>query len=484
MKHNIPSIHFTGKKQTLALASWLIALGTMAQTDPVIMTVAGKDVTRSEFEYSFNKNNSEGVIDRKSIDDYVPLFVNFKMKVAAAEEAGYDTLTSMQNDLRSYREQMLMPTLSDPDFIENEARATYNNTAARFAGQDILTASHILVLMRQDATDQQQADAKTRIDSIYQALQAGADFAELAQRCSDDKASAVKGGSLGQFGKGMMIPDFETAAYALQPGQVSEPVKTTVGWHIIKLEERHPFEPYEYHRESIIRFLEQRGIREAAANHLVDSLARQTGVSRDEMVTRLFNQMIAADDEARFLAQEYYDGSLMYEISKKEIWDPAAADEAGQAAFYAKNKKQYTWAEPRFKGVVIYAKDQAVADAAKKILKKEKDSSRWTDLLNQAFNTDSVKQVVVNAGLYKKGDNRVVDHQVFGTDATVTELKAFPVVTTYGKLLKKPEGFDDVRGEVATNYQQAKEQEWVEKLRKKYTYTVNTDVLKTVNQHQ
>lgn len=114
--------------------------------------------------------------------------------------------------------------------------------------------------MRQDATAEQQTAAKVRIDSIYGVLKAVPKeqlterFAELAKEKSDDKGSAQQGGALGQFGKGMMIPDFEQAAYALKAGEMSAPVKSTVGWHIILMKERHPFESYEYHHDNIIKF--------------------------------------------------------------------------------------------------------------------------------------------------------------------------------------------------------------------------------------
>ena len=254
----------------LNVSLFALTSAAMAQSDPVVMTIDGKDVKLSEFAYSFKKNNSEGVIDRKTVEEYVPLFVNFKLKVAAAEDAGYDTLASMRSDLASYKEEMLLPTLRYEPFIEQQARITYDNTAKRFGDADVMVASHILVLMSPNATAAEQTAAKARIDSIYQALQGGADFAELARKCSDDKASAVRGGSLGQFGKGMMIPDFENAVFAMQKGDVSAPVKTTVGWHIIRLEDRHPFGTYEYHHDNIIKFLEENGIREASAKYMID----------------------------------------------------------------------------------------------------------------------------------------------------------------------------------------------------------------------
>ena len=76
-----------------------VSLDVMAQAnDPVIMTVAGKPVLRSEFEYSYNKNNSEGAIAKKSVDEYVELFVNYKMKVQAALDAKMDTAKSFKQE--------------------------------------------------------------------------------------------------------------------------------------------------------------------------------------------------------------------------------------------------------------------------------------------------------------------------------------------------------------------------------------------------
>lgn len=461
----------------------VLTLTGYAQDDPVLMTINGKQVTRSEFEYSYNKNNTEGVIDKKSVEEYVPLFIDFKLKVAAAEDAKYDTLTSVIKDLRSYKEQMVLPTIVDKDFIEREAKATYDNTAARFAGQDILTASHILVLMRQDATDAQQRAAKQRIDSIYKAIQNGADFATLAKQCSDDKASAVKGGRLGQFGKGMMIPDFENAVYAMKVGEISKPVKTTVGWHIIKLEDRHPFESYEFHHDNIIQFLESRGINEASANHYIDSIAEVQNVKRDVVVEKLFENLISKDKDAKYLAQEYYDGTLMYEIWKDQIVDNVSKDEAGIAAYYNKNKKNYKWDSPRFKGIIIHAKDQTTVDAGKRLLKKIKDDSLWGKTLVDAFNNDSVKNVRIEHGIFKQGDNVNIDIFVFGASKEIKPLKDYPITDVYGRLLKKPESYKDVKGQVTSDYQSAKEKEWVDSLRKKYSYSVNQEVLKTVNNH-
>jgi len=481
------------KKIFLWLAAGLVSGSAMAQIgsdgvatgidDPVLMVINGHEITRGEFEYSYNKNNAEGVLDKKSVKDYVPLFVNFKLKVEAAKEAGIDTVGDLRREINGYREQMVLSNLVDSDYIERKAEETYLQTAARFAGQDMLKASHILVLMRQDADAATQARAKARIDSIYAVLQGGADFAEVARRCSDDKGSAVRGGQLGQFGKGMMIPDFEAAAYSLQAGEMSAPVKSTVGWHIIKVEERHPFEPYEYHREAIMKFLEKRGIREASAQVLIDSMARTQHLSREVVVENYLKDMMEKDAEQRYLAQEYYDGTLMYEISKTHVWDPAAKDKEGMKRYFELNRAKYDWDSPRFRGIVIHAKTRAALKRAKQLTKGQSQQN-WVSAIMKGLNTDSVKLVRVEQGIYVKGQNKAVDELVF-KDKTVkfTPTKAYPYVAKMGKKLKKPETYEDVVGQVTTDYQKQKEQEWVDGLRKQYSVYVDENVLATVNAH-
>ena len=91
--------------------------------------------------------------------------------------------------------------------------------------------------MKQDDNAEQQDKAKQTIDSIYNCLVQGEDFAELATKCSQDPGTAKQGGKLPKFGKGMTLPEFEQMAYSLKDGELSKPFKTSAGWHIIKLNE-------------------------------------------------------------------------------------------------------------------------------------------------------------------------------------------------------------------------------------------------------
>ena len=457
----------------------------MAQTDPVIMTVNGQPVLRSEFEYSYNKNNSEGVIDKKTVDEYVDLFINYKLKVIAALDEKYDTLKSFKKEFAQYRDQQLRPMLVTDADVEAEAHRIYDETVKRIGPDGLVQVSHILLRLNQQAPDSEVAAAKVRIDSIYKALKAGADFAELAKKVSEDPGSARQGGLLPFVQRGQFVKEFEDVAFSLQPGQMSDIVQTAYGFHIIKVMEKKMLEPFEFHHDNIIRFIEQRNLRDRIAEQKVDELVKATNCTKtkEQIMDEKADELSAKDMELKYLIQEYHDGLLLYEISNKLVWDKAAKDDAGLANFFKKNKKRYEWDEPRFKGMAFHVKNEADVQAVKDCVKKL-PFDKWAEKLRSTFNNDSVLRIRVEKGIFKKGDNALVDSVIFKKDTTVTKVKDYPIDGVYGKVLKKrPEDYTDVRGLVVADYQEALEKEWVAELRKKYLFTVNKEVLETVNKH-
>ena len=469
----------------MLLAACALSAVAMAQTDPVIMTVNGQPVLRSEFEYSYNKNNSEGVIDKKTVDEYVDLFINYKLKVIAALDEKYDTLKSFKKEFAQYRDQQLRPMLVTDADVEAEAHRIYDETVKRIGPDGLVQVSHILLRLNQQAPDSEVAAAKVRIDSIYKALKAGADFAELAKKVSEDPGSARQGGLLPFVQRGQFVKEFEDVAFSLQPGQMSDVVQTAYGFHIIKVMEKKMLEPFEFHHDNIIRFIEQRNLRDRIAEQKVDELVKASNgtKTKEQIMDEKADELSAKDMELKYLIQEYHDGLLLYEISNKLVWDKAAKDDAGLANFFKKNKKRYEWDEPRFKGMAFHVKDEADVQAVKDCVKKL-PFDKWAEKLRSTFNNDSVLRIRVEKGIFKKGDNALVDSVIFKKDTTVTKVKDYPIDGVYGKVLKKrPEDYTDVRGLVVADYQEALEKEWVAELRKKYLFTVNKEVLETVNKH-
>lgn len=472
------------RKVYLSAALCLAALAVKAQSDPVVMTVNGVDVTRSEFEYSFNKNNGDGVIDKKDVEEYADLYSVYKMKVAAALDAKLDTLTSFKQEYAVYRDQQVLPTMTSDAEVLSEARKAYDRAKEQIGPKGLIRPAHIFFRLSTKATPEEQNTVSQRADSVYNALQAGADFAELCKKVSQDRRSAANGGELSWFGPGQVYPEFEEAAYALQPGEMSRPVLTPDGYHIILMKERKQLEPFEELKDQIVRSFEQQGIREAIARQKVQDVVAGGQMTEEQYMTRRADSLGAVDSDMKYLIQEYHDGLLVYEISNRQVWEKASKDEAGLDAWFRAHKKDYAWSEPRFKGITYHVKDQADVKAVKRCV-KGLPFGQWADALRKTFNPDSIIRIRVEQGIFKAGDSRLVDHQIFKTalDQPVEVNKDYPIDAVYGKKLKKPEDYTDVRNQVVEDYQQALEQQWVAELRQRYAVKMYEDALKTVNQH-
>ena len=476
------------KKQLLSAAFLLNGMLAFAQTanDPIIMTVAGTPVPRSEFEYSYNKNNTDGVIDKKTVEEYVDLFVNYKLKVQAALDARIDTTQEFRSEFAQYRDQQLVPSFVTDEDMLAEAHKVYDETKKDIGPDGLIQPAHILLKLSQKATDAQQKEAKQRIDSIYQALKNGANFEELVKKYSQDPGSARRGGVVGWVAKNQTVKEFEDAAFALQPGDMSQPVQTPYGWHIILMKERKDFEPFDYHKENILKYLEQRGIRNSISDRKIAEIVKNSNgaLTKERVMEQRADSLSAVDLSMRYLIKEYHDGLLLYEISNANVWDKAAKDEQALERYFKKNKAKYKWNEPRFKGMAYHVKVQSDVKAVANCVKKLKFED-WNEALRKTFNNDSIIRIRVEKGLFKKGDNALIDREVFKKqDAKVDSVKGYPIDATFGKVIKSPQDYTDVRGLVTADLQDELEKLWVADLRRKYAVTVNEEVLKTVNKHE
>ena len=340
------------KKIFVSFALAAIALTAAAQEDPIVMRINGTPVTRSEFEYNYNKNNSEGVIDKKNIEEYAELFVNYKLKVLAALDDHLDTLSSYQKEFRTYRDQQIRPLLVPEGAKESECRAYYDDMIARLQGKQLLQPAHILILLKQDATEEERAAAKVTIDSVYQALKDGADFAELAKQVSQDPGSAARGGTLPWVGPNQLVKEFEDVAYSLEVNEISEPFLMPYGYDIVKLMGKKDLEPYEELHDMIMKYLEGQGLETHLSQQVLDSIAGQNEKTVEQILDEKTEEFCAKDNELKYLVQEYHDGLLLFEECNTRIWEPAAKDTVSLAAYFKQNKKQYAWDEPHYSGMV------------------------------------------------------------------------------------------------------------------------------------
>jgi peptidyl-prolyl cis-trans isomerase SurA len=622
-----------------------------AAKDPVIMTVNGVDVPKSEFEYLYHKN-SQQQLSPQPIDEYVEMFVNYRLKVADARNAGIDTTAAFRQEMAQYRHDLAAPYMADSAYLETLVEEAYDRSrrevqtshimyfksrnpeadAANIATLDSLRGvvvsggdfaelaarysqdrssrgrggsmgyisqgkfpysfekaafalqpgevsevvespvgyhliksgnqrpargqvrvSHILVL-DQEGTPEQAAERKARIDSIYNVVKANpSKFEEMAMRYSDDKNSARQGGLLQWFGSGVMVEEFDSVAFALPVGQISEPVRTAYGWHILnKIDRKDPptlqemkpgelarignpqderFELVKKHQTEQLAAKHKASLnqatlgtlREYVATNGIDSLfyvnfstpdrssmelmkVGRTPVALGGLIEMMHGTRVAApgaskalesavgafenktlveaeeewleanNADYRNLLHEYTNGSLLYEASVKNVWDKASKDAEGLQDYFDANRKDYSWTEPRAKGVLVQAKNDSIAqDIVRRYAELPADEAVAT--LKKEYKGEAT----IDRILVAQGQNPMVDNLMFGAGEVNSPNANYSVCFMIdGRIIDAPEDVNDVRGQVTSDYQEALETEWISNLRAKYPVVINQKVLKKV----
>jgi peptidyl-prolyl cis-trans isomerase SurA len=215
----------------ISIAILFSVVTSIFANDPVLMKINGKPVLKSEFEYIYNKNNSNNSLDKKTLDEYVDLFVNFKLKVEEAKSQGIDTTKSFINELSGYRSQLTKPYLTDSKVDESVLQEAYNRM------KEDVEVSHILIRLQQNASPADTLSAWKKISAIAKRVEKE-DFAKVAKEVSEDESAKDNSGSIGWISAFRTVYPFETMAYNTKPGTISKPVRTAFGYHIVKVHNR------------------------------------------------------------------------------------------------------------------------------------------------------------------------------------------------------------------------------------------------------
>ena len=424
------------RNSLLLLVLLFTTLTAQAQSDPVVMMVNEIPVPRSEFVYSYYKNNGIGQADRKTVEEYAELYANYKLKLAAALDARLDTTAAFRQELASYSSRQGGGSVVVNTDLLTEARRLYDRMKKSIGPQGLIRPAEIFLRLSTQASSREQNRIAQRADSIWRALQAGADFSTLARNISEDQRTASQGGDMGWMLPQQSFVEFEQAAYALQPGELSHPILLPDGYHVILMKERKQLEPFEVLKDDLIRSLQQQNVRKTIAGQQVGEVTVQK-----------------TDANQKYLSQEYHDGLLVYEITNREVWQRAKMDEVGLRAWFDAHEKSYVSSGPHYRGVAYYTKTKADMKAVKKYLKRL-PFEQWSEALRATFNSDGEERVKIAVDVFKPGDNATIDRLVFKRRDVIAKADAaYPFEAVYGKKLKKyPEGYNDVRAQVVADY--------------------------------
>lgn len=217
-----------------AILTTTIGLG---QTDSdILVQIDDQAITKEEFVWLYEKNNSYLLNDseKKTPSEYLDLFINFKLKVMEAQRLGYDTIPGFVSELKTYRDELAKPYLTAIQYTDQMVETAYERMKTE------IDASHILILLDQSAMPNDTLQAWNEVMEIRNQLLQGADFGELAVKYSEDPSSKQNKGRLGYFSAFQMVYPFEDAAYKTAVGEITQPVRTSFGYHLIRVNDRRP----------------------------------------------------------------------------------------------------------------------------------------------------------------------------------------------------------------------------------------------------
>ena len=304
------------KRTFILLASMVMSLVTIAQ-DETLMTINGKAISAAEFMYIYEKNNQAGAIDPKSMDEYLDMFINFKLKVAEAEAQGIDTTESFKKELQGYRAQATPKYLQDEQAMDSLVEMSWRHMAKN------RRAAHIAIQCPQAADSTQQAEALAKINEAYERVTKGwsekkgrrtiqhgpVAFDVEARRISTDPNVQETGGELGWITPFRYVYPLEEAVYGTAVGQISKPFRTAYGWHIVLVEEE---------RDHV----------EVKASHIMKMVPRGEGAQTDSIAAK---QKALIDSIAKIVTKDNF-----AEVAKIESEDRGSSTRGGELGWFGK----------------------------------------------------------------------------------------------------------------------------------------------------
>jgi peptidyl-prolyl cis-trans isomerase SurA len=622
--------------------------------EKTLFTVADTKVPTKEFLYVYNKNNFK---DKKTdslqeLKEYLDLFINFKLKVKEAEKQGLDTTSSFKTEFEGYRKQLVQPYLTDKKHtdsmvveayerlkkeinashilypislsatpadtlkaynqiieLRNKALAgeDFGQLARKFSGdssakfnqgnlgfftamqmvypfetaayrtnvgeisppvrtqfgyhiikvndvrpaQGKVKVAHIMIRTNPDISQKEAQESKKKIFEIYEQLKKGANWNDLVKQFSEDLNSKDKGGQMDWFGVGSITPGFENASFALKnTGDISEPIQTPYGWHIIKLIDKKPLESFSELQSSIkskinresrsavsqelfINKLKKEysykenpdGVNEA--QRLIDSLSANKNIPQlteaqknktlftvngqsfkiGEFYDFLIKNKVNPGDEGganplkdfmskkileyeesrlpekyedfRMLLKEYREGILLFTLMDENVWSKAVKDTVGLKNYYEKNKEVYTSKEMADVLKISFNDSLLMTKTVDSLKAKGNIENQDFEQLKTLINRKDALAVDVERDSLEQTDEEFWKLIPFKKGEYTAKINGRH---TYVKILGifKPtnRNFEDIRGQVISDYQKYLEDEWIKELKKKFPVVINQQELK------
>ncbi len=506
------------KKYFLQLTMVLITIPVFSQqSDPVLVKIDKAGITRSEFESSYNKDG-KGM----SLKEYLNIFIDNKLKISQAKSLGIDTTAAFTSRISGYQKNVsksyfLKESIGDVPLKEVHANRNQQGKNAYVEGLQIYR------YLPQNTSSARLNEVEREMETLYNTIKnnSGTNFTALVNRYSNDRDTF-------RVCRLEMPEEFEEVVFNMHIGEISRPFFTPQGIHIVKVLDRRNEIPFEELQRKSAYTIHFKNINDESILNKIKSEANyspnqdalrelQSAGYTDKVLFTINGKQYTGKDFAYFsqdntknlptrindfirkslygyednklnakyagasgtTKQENRDDMLlvyMNQVISEKNWEDKDLEE-----YFNDHKKEYRWELPRYRGIVVHTKDKKTGKQIKKQLKNVPEM-QWTSFLEKIYNSQSPDVVIAEQGTFAVAQNPFVDKKIFKV-GNYAPLKSHPFTTIIGKKAKGPESLEEVREEVAKDYKDYLEENWIAYLRKKSKVEINEEVLKTVNNH-
>lgn len=515
------------KKTIVGLLVVMLSGTAVAGQDPVLMRINGRDVLRSEFEYFYHQKQVGGKSPARKLDFYLDLFIAHKLKTEAVVTTDATVNDALGEEQLAYRQQLIRSYLTDGMTEEECARRLYDRMGAAARPWKV-RMMQIYRSLPQNITSQSLQEIQQQMGAVYEMLTNNpvADFETLVKTNSDDKTASW-------IGWLQMPAEFEETVFTMNKGEISKPFLSPNGIHIVKILDRKELPPFHEIRDKLMQRLARQcrtsesteafvrklkeAYRYAPGEAGVEELLSKGSTSQvlftldgKEYSGKQFSLFAAAHPmgikkqldafitksvldyenerleekhpEFRYRLQEHKERLLFSTVIEKEAQTVTMADSAALKDYFRKNRSEYEWEKPKFKGAVLYCANKKIGKRARKLL-KELPPYSWEDAIRLSFNSVSpFIPVHIEQGVFAEGDNEFIDKLVFKKGDT-PRTKSYPFTAVWGEKVKGPVYYREVLDELINDYQNHLDLQQAERFRASGKVEINQEVLKTVNNH-
>ena len=314
----------------LLLCLFAVVSLSAQQSRDVLLTIDGKPVYADEFERVFSKNLS--IIEeeqQQDVDEYLDLFIDYKLKVIEAEDLQLDTLPTFTGEYNIYKKQLARKYINQSEVSEKLVEEAYKRM------QQEVNASHILFNLKPDASPEDTLEVYNKaLEVRKEILNSDKNFAQLARKYSDDPSARQNGGDLGWFGVFNMVYPFETGAYETEIGDISMPVRSKFGYHLIKVNDKR-----ENEGEVTIAhiMIEDKNNEEEAKERIEDLYKKlQEGAAFEDLAKQFSDDRNSARREGKL--DRFGSGKLNSEVFEKKAFSLTKAGQVTEPF-----ETQYGW---------------------------------------------------------------------------------------------------------------------------------------------